>query len=205
MKTARQDAWTPEDDLVLADIILRHVRTGSTQLNAFHEAGQTLGRTDSACGFRWNAVVRKLFAAEIEVAKVARRSHRKAQGQEVTPTYAVVARQEVSDHGEVSSSPSAVTWNDVIQFLRSRKGEEQNKAARVRHLEFSLQSKDVETQQLVQENEQLRGEMRTLLQNLTQVRQDYLSLLNILERARKEVYLGEPVTEEASTLQMDEG
>ena len=30
----RQDAWTDEDDLLLAETVLRHVREGSTQLNA---------------------------------------------------------------------------------------------------------------------------------------------------------------------------
>ncbi len=35
----RQDAWTDEDDLLLAETVLRHVREGSTQLNAFEEVG----------------------------------------------------------------------------------------------------------------------------------------------------------------------
>ena len=54
----RQDAWTEEDDLLLAETVLRHVREGSTQLNAFEEVGDKLNRTSAACGFRWNAVVR---------------------------------------------------------------------------------------------------------------------------------------------------
>jgi hypothetical protein len=59
-------------------------------------------------------------------------------------------------------------------------------------------------EQVVSENEQLRAELRLMVRNLTQVRQDYLSLLQILERARKEIYLGEPVTEEAPTRQVDD-
>ena len=41
----RQDAWTDEDDLLLAETVLRHVREGSTQLNAFEEVGDRLNRT----------------------------------------------------------------------------------------------------------------------------------------------------------------
>ena len=41
----RQDAWTDEDDLLLAETVLRHVREGSTQLNAFEEVGDQLNRT----------------------------------------------------------------------------------------------------------------------------------------------------------------
>ena len=47
----RQDAWTDEDDLLLAETVLRHVREGSTQLNAFEEVGDKLNRTSAACGF----------------------------------------------------------------------------------------------------------------------------------------------------------
>ena len=60
MKT-RQDAWMEEDDLLLAETVLRHVREGSTQLNAFEEVGDKLNRTSAACGFRWNAVVRHQY------------------------------------------------------------------------------------------------------------------------------------------------
>ena len=64
----RQDAWTDEDDLLLAETVLRHVREGSTQLNAFEEVGDQLNRT-SACGFRWNAVVRYSYEQALQLAK----------------------------------------------------------------------------------------------------------------------------------------
>lgn len=39
MAKVRQDAWSHEDDLLLAETVLRHIRQGSTQLNAFEEVG----------------------------------------------------------------------------------------------------------------------------------------------------------------------
>ena len=45
----RQDAWSEENDLLLAETVLRHVREGSTQLNAFEEVGDRLNRTSAAC------------------------------------------------------------------------------------------------------------------------------------------------------------
>ena len=42
MTKQRQDAWHEESDLLLADIVLRHIREGSTQLNAFEEAGNKM-------------------------------------------------------------------------------------------------------------------------------------------------------------------
>ena len=54
MATTRQDAWTDDEDLLLAEVVLRHIREGGTQLSAFKEVGRNLSRTPAACGFRWN-------------------------------------------------------------------------------------------------------------------------------------------------------
>ena len=35
MTAVRQDAWSPDDDLILAEVTLRHIREGSTQLCRF--------------------------------------------------------------------------------------------------------------------------------------------------------------------------
>ena len=39
MVKVRQDAWLEENDILLAETVLRHVREGSTQLSAFEEVG----------------------------------------------------------------------------------------------------------------------------------------------------------------------
>ncbi|MGB3889984.1 MAG: RsfA family transcriptional regulator, partial [Priestia megaterium] len=52
MTSSRQDAWTHDEDLLLAEIVLRHIREGGTQLAAFEEVGKKLTRTSAACGFR---------------------------------------------------------------------------------------------------------------------------------------------------------
>ena len=69
MSKQRQDAWSEENDLLLAETVLRHVREGSTQLNAFEEVGDKLNRTSAACGFRWNAVVRHQYEKALALAK----------------------------------------------------------------------------------------------------------------------------------------
>lgn len=69
MEKKRQDAWTSDEDIVLAEIVLRHIRHGKTQLEAFKEAGAKLSRTAAACGFRWNATLRKKYVEGVEIAK----------------------------------------------------------------------------------------------------------------------------------------
>src|SRR5690625_2350720 len=75
----RQDAWTHEDDLLLAETVLRHIREGSTQLNAFEEVGDALNRTSAACGFRWNAEVRNRYVQAIELAKRQRKEKKRRE------------------------------------------------------------------------------------------------------------------------------
>ncbi|MRX71127.1 RsfA family transcriptional regulator [Bacillus lacus] len=76
----RQDAWSEENDLLLAETVLRHVREGSTQLNAFEEVGDKLNRTSAACGFRWNAVVRHNYEKALQLAKKQRKQKMRSMG-----------------------------------------------------------------------------------------------------------------------------
>jgi prespore-specific regulator len=78
----RQDAWSEENDLLLAETVLRHVREGSTQLNAFEEVGDKLNRTSAACGFRWNAVVRHRYEKALQLAKKQRKQRNRLLGKE---------------------------------------------------------------------------------------------------------------------------
>lgn len=79
MKKTRQDAWSEEEDKVLKEIVLQFIRAGKTQLEAFQHAGESLARTPAACGFRWNATIRKEYLAAIENAKKERNQHIRQQ------------------------------------------------------------------------------------------------------------------------------
>lgn len=89
MAKVRQDAWSHEDDLLLAETVLRHIREGSTQLNAFEEVGDYLNRTSAACGFRWNAEIRNQYINAIDLAKRQRKERKRelAKHNQQPPTY----------------------------------------------------------------------------------------------------------------------
>jgi prespore-specific regulator len=101
----RQDAWTDENDLLLAETVLRHVREGSTQLNAFEEVGDKLNRTSAACGFRWNAVVRHRYEKALQLAKKQRKQRQRILGKDdggkkkllYTPPVPVIEEMDVTD------------------------------------------------------------------------------------------------------------
>ena len=82
MVKVRQDAWIEENDILLAETVLRHVREGSTQLSAFEEVGDALNRTAAACGFRWNAVVRREYEKELADAKKERKQAMRVLGKD---------------------------------------------------------------------------------------------------------------------------
>src|SRR5690625_1900935 len=73
MNTTRQDAWTKDEDILLAETVLRYIREGKTQLEAFKDVAEKLSRTSAACGFRWNATIRKKYENAIRFAKEARK------------------------------------------------------------------------------------------------------------------------------------
>ncbi|ENH98340.1 prespore-specific transcriptional regulator rsfA [Gracilibacillus halophilus YIM-C55.5] len=73
MRGNRQDAWTKDEDILLAETVLRYIREGKTQLEAFKEVGDELSRTPAACGFRWNAALRKNYEDAIQMAKTNRK------------------------------------------------------------------------------------------------------------------------------------
>jgi RsfA family transcription factor len=73
MNATRQDAWTKDEDVMLAETVLGYIRDGKTQLEAFKEVAKKLSRTSAACGFRWNATIRKHYHDAIQIAKQERK------------------------------------------------------------------------------------------------------------------------------------
>lgn len=73
MNETRQNAWSKEEDLILAETVLSYIKQGKTQMEAFRDVASRLSRTAAACGFRWNATLRKEYHEEIEQAKEERK------------------------------------------------------------------------------------------------------------------------------------
>ncbi|HAQ07310.1 MAG TPA: hypothetical protein DCR24_07245 [Bacillus bacterium] len=115
----RQDAWTEENDLLLAETVLRHVREGSTQLNAFEEVGDKLDRTSAACGFRWNAVVRHNYEKALQLAKKQRKQRQRILGKDqggkkkllYAPPVPVIDESLTASMPELDSNEGQITFD----------------------------------------------------------------------------------------------
>jgi len=172
----RSDAWTPNDDARLASLVLYHIRTGSTQLRAFEEAANQLGRTAAACGYRWNGVVRKNYRAEIEEAKLERKKSQRATmtNESVQPT----------SNTRIESVNSSETIKEVIQFLQTYDAGYQKL---LHHLEDVEREKQTLLSRVQELEAQLNFEPESSNEPLTpqQLEQDSKTLFAIMERARK--------------------
>lgn len=174
MTTTRQDAWTQDEDLMLAEIVLRQIREGGTQLAAFEEVGKKLSRTAAACGFRWNSYVRKQYKSAIEMAKAQRKKIRKQETEE--------SAEPSQPSFENESQPEAgvpLTFHEVISFLKNY--ENSGSAADLKSENESLIKKIINLEQQI---EKLQAEKETIHSNLKIVEEDYMMLIEMMERAR---------------------
>ncbi|WP_174613149.1 RsfA family transcriptional regulator [Virgibacillus ihumii] len=129
MNATRQDAWTKDEDIILAETVLRHISEGRTQLEAFKEVGKELSRTSAACGFRWNASIRKQYQDAIENAKEERKQgNRKKAWKYIEPgkesdrdpidTAILLLEKMRTDNSNVSGSPHTKQAN-LLEQLKS--------------------------------------------------------------------------------------
>ncbi|MFD2618203.1 RsfA family transcriptional regulator [Terrilactibacillus laevilacticus] len=228
MTKVRQDAWSHEDDLLLAETVLRHIREGGTQLEAFEEVGDQLNRTGAACGFRWNAIVRRKYEQAIAIAKKQRKqmkraelkqakTTRKSSGLRHQPEFYTesldldVENKSLSTQNTFTDSqvvetesypvePTSIQLHDVIHYLQS--------------LDLHGQSSDrltKENQQLKEENGKLINKIKDLETQIVKLKEkqltieeDYQSLIGIMDRARRMVALKDDEDElMGSTFKMD--
>jgi prespore-specific regulator len=208
MTAVRQDAWSPEDDLILAEVTLRHIREGSTQLSAFEEVGERIGRTAAACGFRWNSTVRKKYDAAIQIAKAQRQKRNQVKKQSVSgsdiATASSVSALETDDTAKwEGSAEDTISFDAIIRFLRQWKGTQTELTRQIRALERELREKEEDLAKLREQNERLSQEVNSVQSDYRIVNDDYKALIQIMDRARKMAFLLEEEEEPKSRFKMD--
>lgn len=196
----RQDAWSHEDDLLLAETVLHHIRDGSTQVAAFDEVADKLNRTSAACGYRWNAEVRDQYVQAVELAKKQRKEkkrlaeknhskqeqmlHSKLKDREEQKTRNEKAEQKLVISTNQRTSQS-LTIDDCIAFLQHFQTET------LPSLEDENKQLQMENQLLKQKNQELQLKYEKSMKNSKKLENDYKLLMNILNQARNMAELSE--------------
>jgi prespore-specific regulator len=216
----RQDAWSHEDDLLLAETVLRHIREGSTQLLAFEEVGDKLNRTAAACGFRWNAEVRRRYEKAIEIAKRQRKELKRAMAnqQRYTPKTttsmqqpamqtSIMSNESMSNMLSTNSlnqmttnySSSIQSLDDVILYLKQLKNNYETS--------YQSQSKitklEEENKKLREEKEKTEKQLQKLEKKYKTMEEDYEVLMTIMDKARKMVVFNDEEKTEPKQFRMD--
>ncbi|MET3194349.1 RsfA family transcriptional regulator [Bacillus sp. OAE603] len=178
MVANRQDAWTKEEDNYLAEVVLKSINEGSTQLTAFKIVAGNLSRTAAACGYRWNSFVRKFYKEEIENAKV--NSKKQATNKNELNDEVPKPQTEIELPEVVSSeSDQEVSFEAVFQFLETVK--EKVESLPVREIQ-SLEKKLLISKQ---ENDQLKVEKQQLLEKVKELESEYENLFEFIDQKRK--------------------
>lgn len=225
----RQDAWSHEDDLLLAETVLRHIREGSTQLNAFEEVGDALNRTSAACGFRWNAEVRMKYDNAIDLAKRQRKENKRAAAgklpssslaKEVEPSntlnmnrfenvssssFDITDRE--NDGQQTNSKPShntsqhtdSLSLDMVIDYLKQFKKDYHT--SKQSHL--TLEEVQQENNSLKEHILELENSLTKTNEQLTKIQEEYQVFMQIMDRARKMTVLEDQGTLKSPSFQMD--
>ncbi|WP_407268085.1 RsfA family transcriptional regulator [Radiobacillus sp. PE A8.2] len=157
MNSTRQDAWSQDEDVLLAETVLRYIREGKTQLEAFKEVGKRLSRTPAACGFRWNASVRKQYQKAIVMAK----KDRKQQ------------MDSIDSVSIVEDSNNDGTLDAAISLLERMK---------LDNYEKSSSTVDFKIQQLTEEMEELKKK----LQNHEKAWKEMSHVWNLIESSDRQ-------------------
>ena len=206
MSLTRQDAWTQDEDLLLAEVVLRHIREGGTQLQAFEEVGRKLSRTAAACGFRWNSSIRKQYKSGIEVAKKQRKAIKKNPDGEIDPIGDTVeSKFEHKEKIEKESSHAVKTdttefiFKDIISYLNNL----YIRAIESSDYQENLMQYEEKIRSLEQQLENIYMEKNRLAKELYEMEHDYKALIEIMERARKMVVLKEEEFAQKTRFQMD--
>jgi prespore-specific regulator len=194
MSSNRQDAWSQDEDVILAEVVLRHIREGGTQLKAFEEVGRKLSRTSAACGFRWNSFVRKQYKSGIELAKKQRKQSKKY----TSPLLKNHQEEEVELPQESGQNVhDSFSMGSMIQYLQ--KAEE----AIINEEKVKQENTQLHEQisQLTGKLQQAESELKEFKSKFTLLEEDHKSLLIIFEKARKMALL--QGNEEKVKFQMD--
>lgn len=147
MNKTRQDAWTKDEDIILAEIVLKHIRNGRTQLEAFKQAGEALSRTAAACGFRWNATIRKKHIDAINMAKNNRKQ-------------TILEKVATIDEDEHDTIESAISLLEKMKenVARSNKGKEEEREQKL----LQLQAENTRLEKEIKRYEEAWAEMKNI-------------------------------------------
>jgi len=177
----RRDAWTLDNDKLLAETVLAYVQNGRTQTAAFEDVGNQLNRTAAACGYRWNAEIRKKYVKEFEDAKKRRKELARNNERDYTKEEPQVAQHQSSslDYTE-KNDVHHLTIKDCIHYLSQINNQDD-------HLQILVENKRLREENIKLNNmrQDLTKRYDQLFQRKQKIDHNYEILIRLISEAQQ--------------------
>ncbi|MDZ5470862.1 Myb-like DNA-binding domain-containing protein (plasmid) [Bacillus sp. 31A1R] len=174
MKT-RKDAWTEEDDQFLYETVMEYTQNGDSKASAYRKASDVLGRTVTACAYRWNRQLKHKMKIN-HIKEVS-----SDQKEESLCTELMVIE---TNHSELES----IQLDDVIQFLI-----DYNKQNEGIQMEYENKGLKEEHQLLSDKQRELEQLYEEKLLSFKQLREKYEALAKLFKGMDDELLRGNMV------------
>lgn len=169
---SRKVVWSTQDDLLLKDTVIKHVKEGSTLLSAFEEAGQKLNRTAVACRWRWNAIVKHQHEEEFKQACLERaKSKNKTVKSEASEERSTFEENQQVRKAVVKKVSLDSIINDIKLLI------DQNKNTDLEKENEELKS---QVEILKEENKQLKEQNQQLIEKVNELNEVFNKLKGII-------------------------
>lgn len=168
MNEVKGRRWTAEEDQLLSEMVLHTISKGGTQLTAFSDVGEKIGRTAGACGFRWNAVLRSQ-----------------------NPTsYSEAKKKRVYIQLEKKRKSKVETFSEAIELLKRTEQAWVKQQKEISCLTQSISQTKQKVDTLKQEKEKFKRENVSVEWVQKEVKSRYEELVSLIEQLKKETGVG---------------
>lgn len=179
----RHDAWTHEEDMLLAKTVVKHIKDGSTQTAAFNEISDKINRTPAACSYRWNAEVRKEYAHDIELAKKKYKENKRKLNQHNNKTSSNKPNEDPNllvRAKRVQTQSEFININDCIIYLNQLNNMPESYSS-LKEENNHLQK---EKQALYKKNQELVDRYEKLIERKHKLEEEYKVLMVLIQHAQ---------------------
>ena len=194
------EIWTDEDDILLAEAVLKSVRHGGTVIQACHEIEEKTDgrRTSSASKYRWFTKLVDQYKAAYDMAKKEGDKIKAVKKKKINKgeRYEDIMKEVFND--ENPSPVREITPDDIILLVKKFKSQEETKGKDTDKLEKELnfeKRKSSDLQKKLKKKEEESAELEEMLKIQKRNYDKLLESLQVLKNAGIQINIPEPEKE----------
>jgi len=174
------DVWTKDDDIALAEVVLRRVREGDSVIDACREFEETTKgrRTASASKFRWHTRLKSQYSAAYELAKTEGKKARDFARRKVNQGERY---EDLLENVLEKDNDREITLDDIVVLVKRYKKQEEDKGENKDKFEKETDKLRRELEKTKKDLKDTSEENKQMKEALLEVDTNYRKLLNALK------------------------